>query len=39
MLPQKRQTVKGVALARDVSRAEIAESVARRLKVDPIHPD
>jgi ribonuclease HI len=38
-LPQKKQTIKGVALARDASRVQIAELIARQLKVDPLHPD
>jgi hypothetical protein len=39
MLPQKKQTIKGVALSRDASKAQIAELFARQLKVDPLHPD
>jgi hypothetical protein len=38
-LPQKKQTIKGVALARDASRVQIAELMARQLRVDPLQPD
>jgi ribonuclease HI len=39
ILPQKRQTIKGVALSRDVSRDQIAGLITRQLHVDRLHPD
>jgi hypothetical protein len=33
-LPQKKQTIKGFALARDVTGEDLAALIARRLKVD-----
>jgi hypothetical protein len=39
ILPQKKQTIKGVALSQNLSKQEIAELIRRQLKVDPLHPD
>jgi ribonuclease HI len=39
MLPQKMRTIKGIALSRDASRAQIAELITKQLRVDPLHPD
>jgi hypothetical protein len=39
ILPQKRQTIKRVALARDASREKIAGLITRQLNVGPLHPD
>jgi ribonuclease HI len=38
-LPQKKQRIKNVSLARDASRVQIAELIARQLRVDPLHSD
>jgi hypothetical protein len=39
LLPQKTQTIKGLALARDISKADIAALVTRQLNVDLLHSD
>jgi hypothetical protein len=39
ILPQKKQTIKGVALSRNVTIREISELIQRQLRVDLLHPD
>jgi ribonuclease HI len=39
ILPQKRQTIKSVALSQNVRKQEIAELIQRQLRVDLLHPD
>jgi ribonuclease HI len=38
-LPQKKQTIKNVALARTVMKEEITNLIQRQLRTDPLHPD
>jgi hypothetical protein len=37
--PQKKQTIKNVAISRHAPKSEIAQLIARQLRVDPLHED